>query len=240
MIKNIIFGTEDNKAYYVQASCDQEHLGQPCECKSYGEGLTEIEAKKLAHDLGKSLNVPVKCVIQKINFEKLYEYSIAQLNEVAYLFGCLSDKIKLPNEFNTIETRNSLYNKVFNEWSTMSATFATEEEEGYIGAYTQRRITELFSKDTSNNQKLDDFLKEHAEGIVSEPVIAQLNNIAYLIGTISKTINLSKYSSIEEMNELYIDVLKELLGKDILIKSFGTAVLEDILYYIEPDIKITN
>lgn len=69
MIKNIACGVEDGK-YYVQLCCGEEHIGKDCDCQSIGEDLSCDEAKVLAYQKSKELNVPVEywCNIEENTF----------------------------------------------------------------------------------------------------------------------------------------------------------------------------
>ena len=60
MVKNIAYGSENGK-YYVQSCCNEEHKGQECDCRTYGENLTKEEAISLANKKGEELNVSVVC-----------------------------------------------------------------------------------------------------------------------------------------------------------------------------------
>lgn len=60
MVKCVAYGSEKEGSFYVQTCCGEEHLGQDCDCKSLGENLTEIGAKKLAEKMAKELNVPIE------------------------------------------------------------------------------------------------------------------------------------------------------------------------------------
>lgn len=58
-IANIAYGVNDKGKYYVQTCCNEEHLGQKCDCKSFGEEFSREEAIALAQRKAKELNVPV-------------------------------------------------------------------------------------------------------------------------------------------------------------------------------------
>lgn len=78
----------------------------------------------------------------------VHDYSIAQLCEVAYLAGVLKENgaIQLPDG-DIEEMRDNVYVPILEEWSngkTIAGTFQNEEEEGYIGAFAQRRLQELY------------------------------------------------------------------------------------------------
>lgn len=59
MIKHVLIGLEDGSRYYVQSCCGEEHLGESCDCKSYGEELSKNDAVSLAEEKSKELGVPV-------------------------------------------------------------------------------------------------------------------------------------------------------------------------------------
>lgn len=59
MIKHVLIGLENGERYYIQSCCGEEHLGQSCDCKSYGEDLSKEKAVSLAKEKSKELNVPV-------------------------------------------------------------------------------------------------------------------------------------------------------------------------------------
>ena len=59
MVKNILYGTEDNQNFFVQTSCGEEHLGQDCDCKSYGIYRNEAIAKYKTKEIGDIFKVPV-------------------------------------------------------------------------------------------------------------------------------------------------------------------------------------
>lgn len=59
-IRVVAYGRNSDGGYYVQTSCNEEHIGQECDCKSFGENFTEDEAKKLACKKAKELNVEVE------------------------------------------------------------------------------------------------------------------------------------------------------------------------------------
>lgn len=53
----IAYGTEDGVNYFVQTCCGEEHYGQDCDCKSYGESYKGDKARELAEELAKGLGV---------------------------------------------------------------------------------------------------------------------------------------------------------------------------------------
>lgn len=59
-IKSIAYGTEDGINYFVQTCCGEEHYGQDCDCKNYGEKFTEAEAKKVADELAEKHAVNIE------------------------------------------------------------------------------------------------------------------------------------------------------------------------------------
>ena len=61
MVKNIIYGNDGN-GFYVQTCCDKEHYAESCECKSYGEGISERKAKRIATKLSNKMKVDIKKV----------------------------------------------------------------------------------------------------------------------------------------------------------------------------------
>lgn len=60
MIKSIAYGKNSDGSFYVQSACDEEHIGQQCGCKSFGESFSEQEAKTLAKEKADELNVSVE------------------------------------------------------------------------------------------------------------------------------------------------------------------------------------
>lgn len=60
MIKTIAYGKNSDGSFYVQSACNEEHIGQQCACKSFGESFSEQDAKTLANDKAKELNVKVE------------------------------------------------------------------------------------------------------------------------------------------------------------------------------------
>lgn len=76
------------------------------------------------------------------------DYSVAQLCEIAYLAGTLQREgaIKLPDG-DIEEMRDNVYVPILKEWSNginTPGTFKDNEEEGYIGSFSQRRLQELY------------------------------------------------------------------------------------------------
>ena len=59
MVKNIMYGTENYLSYFVQTSCDSEHLGGECDCVNYGSFLSEEKARKFAEELANEFMVPI-------------------------------------------------------------------------------------------------------------------------------------------------------------------------------------
>ena len=78
------------------------------------------------------------------------EYSMGQLCEVAFLTGELlgEGKIVLP-DYELIEMYTNIYIPILTEWchGIRDKIFQNEEEEGYIGAYAQRRLLELYGEE---------------------------------------------------------------------------------------------
>lgn len=62
MVKDVIYGINENEKYFVQTCCDTEHYGNLCDCVSYGENLSERKAKRIAMKLSKRFNVEFKKV----------------------------------------------------------------------------------------------------------------------------------------------------------------------------------
>ena len=60
MVSCVAFGSEKEGKFYVQTCCSEEHNGGKCDCKSFGENFSKGEAKKLAEQKAKELNVPLK------------------------------------------------------------------------------------------------------------------------------------------------------------------------------------
>lgn len=60
MVKTVIYGSEEDGSFFVQTSCDEEHFGQTCDCANFGENLTLSEAKRIANQKSKELNVPIE------------------------------------------------------------------------------------------------------------------------------------------------------------------------------------
>jgi len=59
-IVKVAYGTENGNDWFVQTCCNEEHYGNDCNCKSYGEKFTEIEAEKIANDLAEIHHVSVE------------------------------------------------------------------------------------------------------------------------------------------------------------------------------------
>lgn len=60
MIRCVAYGFEKN-GWYVQTACNETHLGQECDCATIAENLlTEEEARRLAEEKSKELNVPTE------------------------------------------------------------------------------------------------------------------------------------------------------------------------------------
>ncbi len=59
-IECIAYGSGQEGNFYVQSCCNKEHMGQSCDCISYGESFTESEAEKLANKIGTKLKVPTQ------------------------------------------------------------------------------------------------------------------------------------------------------------------------------------
>lgn len=60
MVKCIAYGSEKGGIFYVQACCDKAHNGAKCDCKSFGENFSEDEARELANQKSKELNIPLE------------------------------------------------------------------------------------------------------------------------------------------------------------------------------------
>jgi len=70
MIKCVAYGSSEKDRFFVQTCCDEEHLGQDCDCKSLGEEFTIDEAVSLAHQTATKLNVPVENWFNNKDIEK--------------------------------------------------------------------------------------------------------------------------------------------------------------------------
>ena len=60
MVKCVAYGSEKEGEFYVQTCCGEEHNGDECDCKNIADNLDEAEAKKLAEQKAKELNVPLE------------------------------------------------------------------------------------------------------------------------------------------------------------------------------------
>jgi hypothetical protein len=76
------------------------------------------------------------------------EYQLARLCEIAFIAGNLVAEKKI--EFNDMDlegTYQNVYVPILNEWTDgiINNIFKNKEEVGYISAYAQRRMIELYS-----------------------------------------------------------------------------------------------
>lgn len=81
--------------------------------------------------------------------EKKYDYSVFQLCEIAYLTGQLTKSNTIEFPYHDIdEMFHGIYLPILNEWSKgiVNGIFKDSEEEGYIDAYAQRRLLELYKR----------------------------------------------------------------------------------------------
>lgn len=60
MVRSIAYGSEKEGKFYVQTCCGEEHNREECDCKSLGENFSESEAKELAEQKAKELNIPLE------------------------------------------------------------------------------------------------------------------------------------------------------------------------------------
>lgn len=60
MVRCVAYGSEKDSKFYVQTCCGEEHYGEECDCKSLGDNLTEEDAKRIAEEKSKELNVPLE------------------------------------------------------------------------------------------------------------------------------------------------------------------------------------
>lgn len=78
------------------------------------------------------------------------EYSMGQLCEVAFITGSLKGEGKIVTpDYELSEMYANIYIPVLTEWchGIRDKIFINEEEEGYVGAYAQRRLTQLYGVD---------------------------------------------------------------------------------------------
>lgn len=60
MVKCIAVGSDSNGKFYVQSCCTEEHLGQKCDCRSFGENLSKRKADKIAEEKARGFQVPIE------------------------------------------------------------------------------------------------------------------------------------------------------------------------------------
>ena len=102
----------------------------------------------------------------------VYDYSIKQLCEIAYLAGALQNEgaIKLPDG-DIEEMFDNVYSPILEEWSngkTIAGTFQNEEEEGYIGVFAQRRLQELYPVPQLQTITKEEFYNDVVRGFFND------------------------------------------------------------------------
>jgi hypothetical protein len=79
---------------------------------------------------------------------KILADAVPKLCEIAYIAGALEEqkRIKSPDGFDLEVMYTDVYVPILKEWAEGmdKGIFKNEEEEGYIGAYAQRRLIDLY------------------------------------------------------------------------------------------------
>lgn len=75
--------------------------------------------------------------------------AIPKLCEIAYIAGALQEQKRItpPSGYDLEDMYTNVYVPILKEWvdGIGKGIFQNEEEEGYIGAYAQRRLIDLYS-----------------------------------------------------------------------------------------------
>ena len=79
---------------------------------------------------------------------KILADAVPKLCEIAYIAGALEEqkRMKSPDGYDLEDMYTEVYVPILKEWADGidKGIFLNEEEEGYIGAYAQRRLIDLY------------------------------------------------------------------------------------------------
>lgn len=81
--------------------------------------------------------------------QKQYDsYTVAKFIDVGYIIGKLEQQGEIKTNFNSIEDIFVFVDELHKEWVTgiKNNIFSNKDEEGYFGAFAQRKIVEIYGE----------------------------------------------------------------------------------------------